>query len=69
MWKGFPKQEGLSLEEFNEITSENHHIKGAVLGDLQNGYINSGQVAGSIDSIPTVNELLEYDGRSKRTNG
>ena len=53
------EKEGLSLEEFNEITSENHHIKGAVLGDLQNGYINSGQVAGLINSIPTVNELLE----------
>ena len=53
------EKEGLSLEEFNEITSENHHIKGAVLGHLKNGYINSGQVAGLIDSIPTVNELLE----------
>ena len=52
MWKKYLKQKkGLSLEEFNEITSENHHIKGATLGDLQNGYINSGQVAGLIDRV------------------
>src|SRR3954447_202210 len=36
------EKKGLSLEEFNEITSEDHHIKGAVLGDLENGYMNSG---------------------------
>ena len=53
------EKKGLSLEEFNEITSEDHHIKGAVLGDLENGYMNSGQVAGLINSIPTVKELLE----------
>ena len=53
------EKKGLSLEEFNEITSEDHHIKGAVLGDLENGYINSGQIAGLINSIPTVKELLE----------
>lgn len=53
------EKEGLSLEEFNEITSEDYHIKGAVLGDLENGYINSGQVAGLITSIPTVKELIE----------
>ena len=53
------EKKGLSLEEFNEITSEDHHIKGAVLGDLENGYINSGQVAGLINRIPTVKELLE----------
>ena len=61
MWKKYSQAEkkGLSLEEFNEITSEDHHIKGAVLGDVQNGYMNSGQVAGLINSIPTVKELLE----------
>ena len=53
------EKKGLSLEEFNEITSEDHHIKGAVLGDLENGYMNSGQIAGLINSIPTVKELLE----------
>ena len=50
---------GLSLEEFNEMTSEDYHIKGAIMGDFETGYINSGQVAGLIQSIPTVKELIE----------
>ena len=55
------KQEdnGITLEEFNEMTSEKQHITGAIEGDLENGFINSGQVAGLISSIPTVKELLE----------
>ncbi|WP_428908073.1 NAD(P)H-dependent flavin oxidoreductase [Niallia sp. Krafla_26] len=53
------EKEGISLEEFNEITSEDYHVKGAVLGDLENGYINSGQIAGLISAIPTVQELIE----------
>ncbi|WP_053363514.1 DUF561 domain-containing protein [Bacillus sp. FJAT-27251] len=53
------EKDGIGLEEFNEITSEDYHIKGAVLGDLENGYLNSGQVAGLITTIPTVQELLE----------
>ncbi|WP_338469676.1 DUF561 domain-containing protein [Niallia sp. XMNu-256] len=53
------EREGLSLEEFNEMTSEDYHIKGAVLGDFNNGYLNSGQVAGLIQTIPSVQELIE----------
>lgn len=48
----------ISLEEFNEMTSEAKHIKGAIFGDTDNGFINSGQVAGLITNIPTVKELF-----------
>lgn len=50
--------EGISLEEFNEMTSEDKHIKGAIDGDTDNGFINSGQVVGLITNIPTVKELF-----------
>ena len=53
------EREGLSLEEFNRMTSEDYHIQGAVCGDLENGYINSGQVAGLITTVPTVQELFD----------
>ncbi|PID14750.1 2-nitropropane dioxygenase [Sporosarcina sp. P34] len=52
-------KEGMKLEEFNEATTEVQHVLGAIKGDMQNGYINSGQVAGLIEDIPTVQELLE----------
>lgn len=52
-------KEGMKLEEFNEATTEVQHELGAIKGDMQNGYINSGQVAGLIEDIPTVQELLE----------
>jgi len=52
------ENDGLSLEEFNRMTSEDYHIKGAVYGDLENGYINSGQIAGLVTTIPTVEELF-----------
>ena len=53
------ENDGVSLEEFNELTSEDQHIKGALLGDMENGFINSGQIAGLITSIPSVKELFE----------
>lgn len=50
---------GLTLSEFNELTTEDKHIKGAVEGDFSAGFINGGQVSGLIQSIPSVQELLE----------
>lgn len=49
----------MSLQQFNDLTSEKHHIKGALLGDLEDGYLNSGQITGLISDIPRVQELLE----------
>ncbi len=53
------ENDGVSLEEFNKLTSEDQHIKGALLGDMENGFINSGQIAGLITSIQSVQELFE----------
>lgn len=53
------EQEGMTLEQYAEMTTEKEHIKGAIEGDMENGFINSGQIAGIIDHIPTVKELLE----------
>lgn len=53
------EKQGLSPVNYREMTSEVHHINGAMNGDVNNGFMNSGQVAGLIDDIPTVKELLD----------
>lgn len=53
------EQQGLSPENYRELMSEVHHINGAIHGDVKNGFMNSGQVAGLIEDIPTVRELLD----------
>lgn len=53
------EKEGITLEQYGELTSEKQHVLGALKGDMENGFINSGQVAGLISHIPTVKELLE----------
>ncbi|MBY6037928.1 nitronate monooxygenase [Fictibacillus nanhaiensis] len=53
------EKNGVTPEEFHQHTTEDHHILGAVKGDLENGFINSGQIAGAIHDIPTVKELLD----------
>ncbi|MGM0878222.1 MAG: NAD(P)H-dependent flavin oxidoreductase [Bacillota bacterium] len=50
---------GLASEQYRDMTSEDHHITGAIQGDAVNGFMNSGQVAGLIEHIPTVKELLD----------
>lgn len=52
------EKEGMTLEQFNEKTSEKYHIKGAIEGDFKQGYVNSGQIAGLIHDIPTVKEFI-----------
>jgi enoyl-[acyl-carrier protein] reductase II len=53
------ENEGMILEDYNKMTSENLHVIGALKGDFVNGFINSGQVAGLLSNIPSVKELLE----------
>ncbi|HHW36108.1 MAG TPA: nitronate monooxygenase [Bacillales bacterium] len=48
-----------TLEKFSELTSEKYHIIGAVEGNLEEGFINGGQISGLIYDIPSVKELLE----------
>ncbi|WP_391205366.1 NAD(P)H-dependent flavin oxidoreductase [Psychrobacillus sp. L4] len=50
---------GMTLEQYSDLTSEKKHIKGAIEGDMENGFINSGQIAGLIEDIPTVKELID----------
>ncbi|MCM3636717.1 nitronate monooxygenase [Sporosarcina luteola] len=50
---------GMTLEQYGELTSEIQHVKGAIEGDMENGFLNSGQIAGLIEDIPTVKELLD----------
>lgn len=52
------EKKGISFEEFNHWTSEDKHIIGALQGDMEKGFINSGQVVGLITDIPTVKELF-----------
>jgi enoyl-[acyl-carrier protein] reductase II len=53
------EKSGMTLEQYGEMTSEKQHVKGAIAGDMENGFINSGQIAGLIENIPTVKDLLE----------
>jgi len=53
------EKSGMSLEQYSEMTSEHQHVLGAIDGDMENGFINSGQIAGLIDNIPTVKVLLD----------
>jgi enoyl-[acyl-carrier protein] reductase II len=53
------EQHGLSFENYSEMTSETYHIKGAIEGNQENGFMNSGQIAGLIEDIPSVKELLD----------
>ena len=53
------EKEGMTLAQYGELTTEKQHVKGAIEGDMENGFINSGQIAGLIDHIPSVKDLLE----------
>lgn len=53
------ERQGITAEEFSKLTSEELHIKGAIEGDQDGGFMNGGQVSGLISDIPTVAVLLE----------
>ncbi|MCZ8535922.1 DUF561 domain-containing protein [Paenisporosarcina quisquiliarum] len=53
------EREGMTLVQYGEMTTEKKHVMGAVEGDLENGFINSGQIAGLIDEISSVKDLFE----------
>ncbi|MFD1737204.1 NAD(P)H-dependent flavin oxidoreductase [Bacillus salitolerans] len=50
---------GISEEEFTKLTSEEYHKIGALEGRLEEGFINSGQIAGLLDDLPSVEELIK----------
>jgi enoyl-[acyl-carrier protein] reductase II len=49
---------GISLQDFGQSTTEKYHVLGAINGDLNKGFLNSGQVAGLIEDIPSVKDLI-----------
>ncbi|MGG1573099.1 NAD(P)H-dependent flavin oxidoreductase [Fictibacillus sp. NRS-1165] len=53
------ESKGITLEEFNALTTEDQHIAGAVKGDFDRGFINSGQIAGLIRDLPSASELIQ----------
>ncbi|GGA82927.1 NAD(P)H-dependent flavin oxidoreductase [Ornithinibacillus halotolerans] len=53
------EKQGVSLQEFTQHTSEYYHVNGAKNGNLEQGFLNSGQVAGLIEDIPSVEELID----------
>ncbi|WP_064094326.1 NAD(P)H-dependent flavin oxidoreductase [Rossellomorea aquimaris] len=53
------EKEGVPLEQFSEMTSEDYHRIGALEGKLDQGFINGGQVSGLVSHVPTVKELVE----------
>lgn len=53
------EQEGIALADYQYKTSEVFHLKGALEGNEQEGFMNSGQIAGLIEDLPTVAQLIE----------
>lgn len=52
------EKSGVDLEGFMDKTSEVHHMIGAIEGNLQEGFLNSGQIAGLIHDLPAVEKLI-----------
>lgn len=52
------EKNGITLEEFALLTSEKVHLIGALEGNGKAGFMNSGQIAGLIHDLPSVEELL-----------
>lgn len=53
------EKQGISFEEFNKLTSEDYHKIGAIKGNGEEGFMNSGQIAGLIADLPPVKELMD----------
>ncbi|MFD2443970.1 NAD(P)H-dependent flavin oxidoreductase [Bacillus sp. CGMCC 1.16607] len=50
---------GMSEIEYLQLTSEDHHKRGAFGGNDEEGFMNAGQIAGLLGDIPTVKQLLD----------
>lgn len=53
------EEKGDQHEKFEQMTTETYHKYGALNGSFEEGFMNSGQVAGLINDIPLVKDLLE----------
>ncbi|WP_017727859.1 NAD(P)H-dependent flavin oxidoreductase [Halalkalibacterium ligniniphilum] len=52
------EKSGTTADVFNHYTDETRHIVGAIKGKLEEGHVNSGQIAGLIDDLPSVSVLI-----------
>lgn len=52
------EKQGMTIEDYLNSTTEEHHKKGALEGDLEGGFLNSGQIAGLVYDLPSVEELF-----------
>ncbi|CEG27341.1 2-nitropropane dioxygenase [Bacillus sp. B-jedd] len=53
------EKSGASLADLMDLTSEYYHKKGAISGNIEEGFLNAGQIAGLIKDIPSAKELLD----------
>ncbi|ALC90389.1 2-nitropropane dioxygenase [Bacillus sp. FJAT-18017] len=53
------QEPALTIAEFMEKTSEYYHKTGAIDGNVQEGFLNAGQIAGQIKDIPSVSDLFK----------
>lgn len=59
--KSIKAQEERSITpvEFQQATNEDRHLLGALKGNEEEGYMNCGQIAGLINRVQTVRELID----------
>jgi enoyl-[acyl-carrier protein] reductase II len=53
------EKNGMTEEEYLALTNEDLHKRGALEGNDQEGFMNAGQIAGTVSDILTVKELIE----------
>lgn len=53
------ERKGITEEEFLRQLDEESHHRGAILGQLEAGHVNAGQICGMIERILPVQELFE----------
>src|SRR5699024_4093687 len=49
------EKDGRTLEQYHSLKTGEIYMKVALEGDIENGFLNGGQVARFIDALPTVN--------------
>jgi enoyl-[acyl-carrier protein] reductase II len=52
------EKEGMTAQEYADLTTEHYHVNGAIYGNMDDGFVNGGQIAGLIRDVPTVEKLL-----------
>jgi enoyl-[acyl-carrier protein] reductase II len=53
------EKSGINIKQYEELTTESYHCAGALNGNEQEGFMNSGQIAGLINNIPSVKDVID----------